>query len=63
MSDISECEENLTSPDILDAAKEITHNLLPAKSRKLYDKCYHDFMAWKMQKRYLVGSIPMYECR
>lgn len=28
-------------------------SVLPAMSRKLYDKCYHDFMAWKMQKRLL----------
>lgn len=39
-----------TPPDILEAASNMTMNLLPAKSRSNYNKCYHEFMEWKMNK-------------
>lgn len=51
MSESSDFEENATPPDILSAAKDMTNNLLPAKSRKVYDRCYEEFIDWKTQKK------------
>ncbi|KAF2879539.1 hypothetical protein ILUMI_26623, partial [Ignelater luminosus] len=35
-----------TPPDIILAAREATANLLPSKSKKIYEKAYADFMQW-----------------
>lgn len=40
-----------TPPDILELATKVTHNLLPEKSRKLYEKEYNNFLAWKIEKK------------
>lgn len=40
-----------TPPDILELATKVTHNLLPVKSRKLYEKEYNNFLAWKIEKK------------
>lgn len=39
-----------TPPDISNAAKDISNQLLPEKSRKQYEKAYQDFMNWKISK-------------
>lgn len=50
-SNTDDTDENLTPPDILETAKKLTNSLLPEKSRKAYDKCYQDFITWKMNKK------------
>ncbi|KAL4707962.1 hypothetical protein ACJJTC_010578 [Scirpophaga incertulas] len=44
-------DEICTPPDILELATEVTHNLLPEKSRNLYEKEYNNFLAWKIEKK------------
>lgn len=39
-----------TPPEIVLAAKEVTLNLLPEKSRKLYEKAYGCFIKWCAEK-------------
>lgn len=46
----SDIDENLTPPDILETATKMTNNLLPEKSRKIYEKTYEEFMDWRMKK-------------
>lgn len=41
-------EENF---DILKAALEASSNLLPAKSRERYEKCYTKFCEWRINKQ------------
>lgn len=51
MENSSSDDENCTPPDVLDTAKAMTHNLLPEKSRKFYEKTYQEFLAWKTDKK------------
>lgn len=40
-------EEILTPPDIENAAKQVSLNLLPEKSRKKYEIVFKTFMDWR----------------
>lgn len=44
-------EENCTPPEIVQAAKTTTENLLPTKSGKLYEAAYRSFMEWRDGKK------------
>ena len=39
-----------TPPEILQEAKDASLNLLPEKSRKIYNNAYRQFMDWRNQK-------------
>ncbi|KAK5641228.1 hypothetical protein RI129_009775 [Pyrocoelia pectoralis] len=49
MSDKSNSDDEITStpPDITEKAMVATNNLLPEKSRKIYEKFYNQFMEWR----------------
>ncbi|KAK5645176.1 hypothetical protein RI129_006476 [Pyrocoelia pectoralis] len=47
MSDKSNDEITSTPPDITEKAMVATNNLLPEKSRKIYEKFYNQFMEWR----------------
>lgn len=49
--EFDEIAMELTPPDISNIAKEITLDLLPRKSRELYEKKYEEFMKWRSEKR------------
>lgn len=51
MDDINSDEENYTPPDIVEAAKITSVDLLPKKSRNLYEKAYKAFMDWRDRKK------------
>lgn len=42
---------NCTPEEISTVAQEITQNLLPTKSRSLYNKAYDNFIAWKLENK------------
>lgn len=44
-------EENCTPPEILQMARITTENLLPAKSKKVYESVYKSFMEWRDSKK------------
>lgn len=46
--EFDEIAMELTPPDISNIAKEITLDLLPRKSRELYEKKYEEFMKWSV---------------
>ena len=51
MSDTnSDSDTELTPPEISAKALEVSNNLLPHKSRKMYEKFYRQFMDWRKTK-------------
>ncbi|PSN55395.1 hypothetical protein C0J52_11067 [Blattella germanica] len=51
MSDTnSDSDTELTPPEISAKALEVSNNLLPHKSRKMYEKLYLQFMDWRNTK-------------
>lgn len=40
-----------TPPDVFEAAQDVLHNLLPEKSKAIYEKRYHQFMEWCLKKK------------
>lgn len=49
--DIESEIENLTPPEMVEQATRATNNLLPAKSAKIYEKLYMEFINWKDQNK------------
>lgn len=43
--------ENLTPPEIAETANVVSLSLLPAISKRLYEKTYAEFMSWCDEKR------------
>ncbi|KAJ4444868.1 hypothetical protein ANN_06665 [Periplaneta americana] len=50
MADTSDNELQLTPPEISAKALDVTNNLLPQKSRNMYEKLYVQFMDWRKSK-------------
>lgn len=50
-SSSEECDLNATPLDIIQAAKTINENLLPAKSKERYLAAYDQFIQWKREKK------------
>ncbi|KAB0805180.1 hypothetical protein PPYR_02150 [Photinus pyralis] len=47
MEDLDAVEyEGCTPPDVAETAKKVTLELLPSKSRKIYEKRYDEFIKW-----------------
>ena len=58
MSENSSCDTDDVSdyrdeipPEIVEAAKEVTLNLLPDKSKRLYVSTYNNFKSWRATKK------------
>lgn len=40
-----------TPPDVAEAARNVSNNLLPEKSKIIYEKRYNEFIQWCMRKK------------
>lgn len=54
----SESEEEVicTPPEMRVAAQESLQNVLPDKSKKKYEKCYEEFVQWKLAKKAITSE-------
>lgn len=54
--ELSDSDNMLTPPEVKQAAMEVSSNLLPLKSKKVYEKCYEKFIA---ESFVLILDIPL----
>lgn len=54
----SESEEDVlcTPPEMRVAAQASIENVLPDKSKKKYEKCYEEFVQWKLSKKAITSE-------
>lgn len=56
MESDEEIVESCTPPEIREAAQLASLDLLPAKSRKLYEQAYDKFLSWKTEKKAITSE-------
>ena len=50
MFSTDDMEFSSTPPDLLEEASNVVNNLLPVKSKKVYEKLYLTFMTWRIKR-------------